>query len=74
VDEDLRDRVLLRGEAGESEKKDLKDPQSMYCGHRNLDLSRTRMLKKRANFFRLVSTLFFEVKRGFVEPCKTVPM
>jgi hypothetical protein len=28
------------------------------------------MLKKRALFFQLVSTLFCEVKRGFVEPCK----
>jgi hypothetical protein len=32
------------------------------------------MLKNRANFFQLVSNLFCVVKRGFVEPCKNVPM
>jgi hypothetical protein len=37
--------------------------------HRNLDLEHA-CWNKRAIFFQLVSTLFCEVKRGFVEPCK----
>jgi hypothetical protein len=39
--------------------------------HRNLDLEHA-CRKKRANFFQPVSTLFCEVKRSFVEPCKNV--
>jgi hypothetical protein len=31
-----------------------------------------KILKKRANFFQLVSDLFCVVKRGFIEPCKNV--
>jgi hypothetical protein len=39
------------------------------------DLHRRRALKKkRASFFQPVSNLFWVVKRGFVEPCKNVPL
>jgi hypothetical protein len=31
------------------------------------------MFEKRDNFFQLISTLFCEVKRGFVDPRKIVP-
>jgi hypothetical protein len=47
--------------------------KQMRPEHRNLDLEQ-HVEKKRANFFQLVSTLFCEVKRGVVEPCKNVPM
>jgi hypothetical protein len=38
-----------------------------------LVIHRRHMLKKRGDFFQLVSNLFCAVKRGFVEPCKNVP-
>jgi hypothetical protein len=41
--------------------------------HRNLR-SRRRMLKKMGKFFQPVSNLFCVLKRGFVEPCKNVPL
>jgi hypothetical protein len=43
--------------------------------HRNPRSYVTRsMFEKRENDFQLISALFCEVKRGFVESCKNVPM
>jgi hypothetical protein len=36
--------------------------------------TRRSILKNESNFFQLVSNLFCVVKRGFVEPCKNVPL
>jgi hypothetical protein len=42
--------------------------------HRNLSTRRRMLKKKWANFFQLVSNLLCVVKRGFIEPCKNVPL
>jgi hypothetical protein len=46
---------------------------SLCFSHRNLDLE-CACWRKWANFFQLVSTLFCEVKRGFVNCRKIVPL